>query len=202
VAGWEVSKPRRGAGVRGAAALTLTDLTPVAKTQILAPPGGAMEQAVGVSFGHAARDDSGALVVGSGPGEWLVLGPVGQGSAQLRRLEELAAGPAASEFVTVLDLTHGGAVLRLSGPGSAAALASVCGIDLSDRRTPRGTAFRSLLAGLVTDVIRDDQESARGPLPSYLLRCERSYGQYLFDTLLDACTGLHVEVDGFSPPGI
>lgn len=202
VDGWEVSRPRSGSEERGAAALTLTDLTPIAKTQILAPAGGTMQQALGVSFGRAALDDSGALVAGSGPGEWLVLGPAGQGGAQMRRLEKLAAGSAADEFVTVLDLTHGGAVLRLTGQASAAALACVCGIDLSDRGTPGGTAFRSLVAGVVTDVIRDDQVSASGVLPSYLLRCERSYGQYLFDALLDVGAGYGIVVDGFRPPGI
>jgi hypothetical protein len=36
-----------------------------------------------------------------------------------------------------------------------------------------------------------------GPVPSYLLHCERSSGQYLFDTLLDAGREFGVQVDGF-----
>jgi hypothetical protein len=34
----------------------------------------------------------------------------------------------------------------------------------------------------VTDIVRDDQ----GAVPSYLLHCERSSGQYLAEVLLDA----------------
>jgi sarcosine oxidase gamma subunit len=81
-------------------------------------------------------------------------------------------------------------------------LAKLCGIDLADARTPNGAAFRSSVAKLVTDVVRDDQQSPAGPVPSYLLHCERSYGQYLFDALLDAGAEFGIDIDGFRPPGI
>ena len=51
-------------------------------------------------------------------------------------------------------------------------------------------------------MIRDDQESPSGPVPSYLLHCERSYGQYLFDALLDAGAEFGIGVGGFRAPGI
>jgi sarcosine oxidase gamma subunit len=76
-------------------------------------------------------------------------------------------------------------------------LAKVCGIDLSEEVTPKGAAFRSSVAKLVTDVVRDDLESER----SYLLHCERSSGQYLFDALLDAGEEFGIEVDGFTAHG-
>ena len=75
-AGWEVS------GCRSDAALTITDCTPLAKVHLRAPWNGAMAKALGVPFGRAARDPDGPwLVVGSGPGEWLVLAPPGHGRA-------------------------------------------------------------------------------------------------------------------------
>ena len=77
-------------------------------------------------------------------------------------------------------------------------LAKVCGIDWSDGITPDGAAFRTSVAALATDVIRDDV----GGIPSYLLHCERSSGQYLFDALLAAGAEFGVEIDGFEPPGI
>ena len=46
---------------------------------------------------------------------------------------------------------------------------------------------------MVTDVVRDDVAGAR----SYLLHCERSSGQYLWDALLDAGARSAVEVTGF-----
>ena len=47
---------------------------------------------------------------------------------------------------------------------------------------PDGSALRGSVAGVVTDIIRDDVDGTR----SYLVHCERSSGQYLWDTLLDA----------------
>jgi sarcosine oxidase, subunit gamma len=45
--------------------------------------------------------------------------------------------------------------------------------------------------------VRDD----RGGEISYLLHCERSSGQYLFDALIDAGDEFGIEVDGFVDPG-
>ena len=104
--------------------------------------------------------------------------------------------------MTVLDLTHGRALMRLTGRPAAATLAKMCGIDLADASTPNGTAFRSSVAKLVTDVIRDDQQNAAGTVASYLLHCERSYGQYLFDALLDAGAEFGIGIGGFRTPGI
>lgn len=197
VDGWQVS------GLRSSASLTLTDLTPLAKIAVRAQPGGAMARLLGVPFGRAARDGEGALVIGSGPGEWLALGPVGQAGALRGRLEA-AAGPGAGhgELVTVLDLTHARALLRLTGARAAATLAKVCGIDLADARVPDGAAFRSSVARLVTDVVRDDVPGGELHARSYLLHCERSCGQYLFDALLDAGAEYGIAIDGFRAPGI
>ena len=75
-------------------------------------------------------------------------------------------------------------------------VAKVCGVDLSEEITPDGAAFRSSVAKLVTDVVRDD----RGTERSYLLHCERSSGQYLFDALIDAGDEFGIEVEGFVAP--
>jgi heterotetrameric sarcosine oxidase gamma subunit len=192
--GWEVS------GRRSAAALTLTDLTPLAKVVLRAPVDGAVQRALGVPFGRAARDAfpalDGALVVGSGPGEWLVLAPVGTAGEVREQLAGMLTGT--GEFGSIVDLTHGRALLRLCGGTSADLLAKVCAVDLSDAVTPDGAAFRSSVAKLVTDVVRDDADGVR----SYLLHCERSSGQYLADALLDAGAEFGIDVDGFRDPGI
>jgi heterotetrameric sarcosine oxidase gamma subunit len=196
VAGWEVT------GRSAAADLTLTDLAPLAKAGVRASVDSALARALGMPFGRAGRDSAGALVVGSGPGEWLVVGPIGTGPELLGRLGEMTAEADGQELVTILDLTHGRALLRLTGAQAAAVLAKLCGIDLADASTPNGAAFRSSVAKLVTDVVRDDEESPAGPVPSYLLHCERSYGQYLFDALLDAGAEFGIDIDGFRAPGI
>ena len=184
-AGWEVSGRRASAA--GAGSLTLTDCTPLTKVQLRAPVDGEVAASLGVPFGRAARDSDGTLIVGSGPGEWLLLAAPGQAGALEPTLQK-AAAQAPGESVTWVNLTHGRALVRLDGSSAASVLAKVCGIDLSDDVTPDGSAFRTAVAALATDVVRDDRDGT----PSYLLHCERSSGQYLFG----------IEIGGFEPPGI
>jgi len=179
--GWEVSDRR------SRAALRLADHSPLAKVGVRAADGGPLAARLAVPHGRAERDALDTLVVGSGPGEWLLLAAVGSAPDVAARIR------GDDEFVTVLDLTHGRAMLRLSGVAADRTLSKVCAIDLSDRVSPDGTAFRSSVARLVTDVIRDDRDGTR----SYLLHCERSSGQYLFDALLDAGGEWGIEPDGF-----
>ena len=198
-AGWEVS------GRRSDAPLTITDHTPLAKVQLRAPWTGAMAKALGVPFGRAAREtvtpdapEAAWLVVGSGPGEWLVLAPPGAAAAVADWLAAMAADAAGEEFVSLVDLTHGRALVRITGPDAAGLLARLCGTDLEDDMAPDGAALRSGVAGVATDIIRDDQAG----VPSYLLHCERSSGQYLFGALVSAGEELGIGVDGFRLPGI
>lgn len=164
--GWEVSDRR------SSAALTLADCTTMPKVLVRGT------DALPVPFGRAERYGA-TLVVGSGPGEWIMVG--GHGPPQPN-----------GDFVSVIDITHGRALLRLTGSGAASVLAKLCAIDLSERVTPNGAAFRSSVANLVTDVVRDDHDGTA----SYLLHCERSSGQYLFDVLLDAGAEFGIEPTG------
>ena len=192
-AGWEVS------GCRSDAALTIADCTPLAKVHLRAPWNGAMAKALGVPFGRAARDPDGPwLVVGSGPGEWLVLAPPGAAAPVAGWLGTMAAESAGEEFVSVVDLTHGRALVRVTGLDAAELLARLCGADLHDDMAPDGAALRAPVAGVATDIVRDD----RAGVPSYLLHCERSSGQYLFGALVSAGESLGIGVDGFRLPGI
>ena len=188
--GWEVS------GRRAQAGLTLTDCTPLAKVQVRAPIGGRAAAELAVPFGRAVRESGGTLVAGSGPGEWLLLAAPGQGPALAARIGDLAAR-CPGELVTATDVTHGRALVRLTGPRAAAVLAKVCGIDISEPITPDGAAFRTAVAAVATDVIRDDT----GGVPSYLLHCERSSGAYLFGELLAAGGEFGIEIDGFTTDG-
>jgi heterotetrameric sarcosine oxidase gamma subunit len=189
VAGWEVT-----AG-RSVAPLTLSDRTPLAKVVVRAPAGSGAAVALGVAPGRAARLDDGTLAAGSGPGEWTLLGDPGRGPALAERWP--AGDPRAGDdagLTTAVDLTSARVLLRLRGAAADRLLAKVCAVDLDDRATPDGTAFRSSVAKVVTDVIRDDQAGTR----SYLLHCDRSYGQYLFDALVDAGAEFGIDVDGYA----
>lgn len=170
LAGWEVSVARVEAPV------TLADWTPLAKVLVRAVPGGALAGALGAPFGAARRHETGTLIVGSGPGEWLLLGPPGTADALVERWGRVAD----DGLTSVIDVTSGRAAIHLTGAPAAALLAKVCALDLA--AAPDGTAFRSSVAKVVTEIVRDD----RGGAPSYLLLCDRSFGRYLADALLDA----------------
>jgi sarcosine oxidase, subunit alpha len=185
--GWEVSARR------SAADLKIIDCTPLAKVLVLASTEGELARALRVPFGRAARDAYETLVVGSGPGEWLLLAEPGTSAAVTQRVEEVKD----ERLVSVFDATHARALVRITGAKAPDLLAKVCAIDLADGVTPNGAAFRSSVAKLVTDVVRDDSGGSR----SYLLHCERSSGQYLFDALIDAGHEFGIEVDGFVDPG-
>ncbi len=184
VEGWEVSLHR------SSGALTVSDRTPWAKVLVHAAESGPYSRTAAVGFGRAARIDGGVLEVGSGVGEWLLLGPIGSAADLMAR----AAARTDAELVSVIDMTHGRALVRLTGGAAAAVLSKLCGIDLADHMTPNLAAFRSLVANVATDVVRDDVAGVR----SYLLHCERASGQYLFDVLVDAGAEHGLEVDGFT----
>ncbi|WP_248579928.1 sarcosine oxidase subunit gamma family protein [Nocardioides sp. InS609-2] len=183
VAGWVVS-----ARV-SSAELTLTDLSPLAKVAVRADPLGSMAAAL-------AAPDATTLVTSVVPGEWLVVAGAGAQVEVMEWVESVAAP--ADGLVSVVDLTHGRALLRLTGRRAADVLAKECAVDLSGRRCPDGRALRTAVSGLAVDVVRDDRDA----LPSYLMHCERSSGQYLFDALLDAGSEFGIDVDGFRSPGI
>lgn len=176
VGGWEVSRRRSDAALR------LSDLSALTKIVVRAE-----EPPFDVSYGRAVSSPppaQGWLVAGSGPGEWTLIGPPGA-----------TLGVATSGFATTIDLTHGRALMRLIGESAPSVLEKVCAVDLSERMCPDGAAFRAPVASVVTDVVRHDEDGVR----SYLLHCERSTGQYLFDALLDAGEELGIDVEGFPP---
>ncbi len=128
----------------------------------------------GAPLGRAARRGD-ALTMAVAPGEWLVLGDRPDGDA--------------------VDLTHVRAALRLTGPAARRLLEHVCGIDLDDDFTPDGAAARTLVAGVATELVRDDQDGE----PSYLLLMSRSYAMWVHAHLLE--TAAHISAaTGGGPP--
>jgi heterotetrameric sarcosine oxidase gamma subunit len=182
--GWEISARRSGADLR------IMDCTPLAKVLVRASTKGETARALAVPFGRAARDEHGTLVIGSAPGEWLLLSAPGTAAEIVEKVEETPD----YELVSVFDTTHGRALVRITGARAADLLSKVCAIDFSQEITPDGAAFRSSVAKVVTDIVREDRD---GEL-SYLLHCERSSGQYLFGALLDAGEEFGIEIEGFA----
>ena len=192
-ASWQVSRRR------SRAALRISDQSPLAKVMVRAASDGRLASLLGVPLAGTRRlageAPGEALLTRPGPVEWLVLAAAGSGPDLLGWLVESAAET--GQLVSVLDVTHGICLIRVTGEAAPDLLARECALDLSDQVCPDGTALRSVVSRVSTDIIRDDRDGAR----SYLLACERSLGQYLFDSLLDAGGELAVDVTGFESPG-
>ena len=82
----------------------------------------------------------------------------------------------------VVDLTHVRALYRLTGTEARDLLNKICALDLDDSMFPDGASGRTLVAGVATELIRDDV----GQTASYLLAPSRSFGRYLHDVIVDA----------------
>lgn len=82
----------------------------------------------------------------------------------------------------VVELTHVRSMLRLTGPQAARLINRICSLDLDDTMFPNHTAARTLLAGVATEIIRDDTDGQ----PSYLILPSSSFGSYITDVITDA----------------
>jgi len=78
---WEVFTRRSDAD------LTLADLTPLTKLVVRAAP-----PFLGVEHGRAERNGQGMLVIGSGPDEWTLIGPVGSAEALMAWVSRTGRG--------------------------------------------------------------------------------------------------------------
>jgi heterotetrameric sarcosine oxidase gamma subunit len=151
----------------------------MAKVLVHAPPGGALAERLGVAFGQSRQTDDGTLILRARPAQWLLFALPGRGPELVEQWQGTAGG--GDEFVSVLDVSAGRSLLRLSGDTAPALLAKVCALDLD--AAPDGSAVRSSVAKVNAEIVRADEDGRRR---SYLLACDRSYGQYLIGALADA----------------
>ena len=97
--------------------------------------------------------------------------------------KKLTTASATSEqFVTVTDITHGRAEIRVVGPDSQALLSKVCGLDLHPSAFPNEAAKQSSLAKTTQLIIRRDI----GELPAFSIIGTQSLGPYVWDTMMEA----------------
>lgn len=161
-----VTKP----AIRPHAALMLADLSATAK--IVVKGDGARE--LGVRFGSCRRDDD-RLMCCYRPDEVTVIGP-------LEDLVDIAASMPTAGFTSVIDWTHRTVLLRITGVDAVAVLAKLCSLDLNDHMMPNHACTSTQIARVTADLARDDVDG----VASFLVGTDRSFGQYLFDTILDA----------------
>ena len=135
--------------------LKITDESATAKWRV-------WDDVAGVPMGRWARS-GGSVVLCTSPGEWMVLG-------------DRPAG------VEAVDLTHVRSAIRVEGRRSPLALSHVCALDLSESMMPPGSAARTNVAGVATEIVRDDQDGE----PSFLLLMSRSFARSVFERLVAA----------------
>lgn len=153
---------------------TLHDVSATTKIIVRAGPDTVARHQLDASFG-TSRTEEGVLVIGQRPDEWIILGPAATSRALVDGLDR-------SGHVSVIDHTHSRALFRLTGAEAASVLEKLCSLDWNDHMTPDGAAVSASVAKVNCDLVRNDLDGVR----SYLISCDRSYGQYLFDAILDA----------------
>lgn len=156
------------------APVTLRDESGVAVIVVRAGRGAPARDQLGVAFG-ASRRVGDALVSGQRPDEWTVVGPAGAVAGVVEALDTTG-------FVSVVDLAHGRATLRLTGSVAPRVLEKICSTDLADDMTPDGAVWSASVAKVACDLVRDDVDG----VTSYRISCDRSFGQWLFGAVLDA----------------
>jgi len=163
--------------------VTLSDAYATTKVQVRAATGTAAAVTLDVPYGSSTRNVDGDLVCGTRPDEWTIYGNPGRSAA-------IVASVPTEGFVTVIDITHGRAMLRVTGSNATAALSKICNLDLSDELTPNGAVFSGSLGSVSCDWVRADE----GGETSFLISCERSFGKFLFIAVADACTEFGLSV--------
>ena len=156
------------------AALTLVDESAHAKVIVRAKAGTPARASLTQVFA-GSRESAGVLIAGTRPDAWMLLG---EPTAITARVADLPM----DGHVSVVDWTHGRAQFRLSGAVATSALEKVCGLDWSNDMMPNGAVTSGSVAKVTCDLIRNDVDGT----PSYLILCDRSFGQYLFDALIDS----------------
>ena len=102
---------------------------------------------------------------------------------EVRAQKKLTTASAASkQFVTITDITHGRAEIRVIGPASQELLSKVCGLDFHPSAFPNETAKQSSLAKTAQLIIRCDI----GELLAFSIIGVQSLGVYVWDTLMEA----------------
>jgi len=93
-----------------------------------------------------------------------------------------------------VDLTGGRTGIRLAGKHAASVLMGATQLDMRDRSFPTGRCAQTSLARVPALIMRFD----RAGIPTYEILVARDFGEYLWETLLDAGLAWSLQVVGRS----
>ena len=111
-----------------------------------------------------------------GPDEWLVVTP----DRRLARIERALRDALEGHHAALTDVSHGRAVLVLSGPDACAVLGKGCSLDFHPRVFGPGRCAQSRLAKCQA-LIHQTTDA-----PEYEIHVQRSFAQYAWTWLEDA----------------
>jgi sarcosine oxidase subunit alpha len=115
--------------------------------------------------------------------EFLLLTSPGAEHAATRRLESrFANGEWRIAIPAVIDQTSGLAGLVVAGPASRDLLSKLCGLSFDPTDFPNYQVAQSSLAKVHAIIVRNDL----GNVPAFELYFDRSYGEYIWDSVMDA----------------
>ena len=129
-----------------------------------------------VHFGKSKLRTDGTLIAGSRPGEWTLYNPTSQAADLLPEYMAL------NDQIIFVDITHGRSLLSLEGKKATKVLEKICNIDFSDEMVPDGACLSASIGNVSCDLVRTGTNEEI----SFLIACERSFGDYLFRVLIDA----------------
>jgi sarcosine oxidase subunit gamma len=119
---------------------------------------------------NAVAETAGVAALSTGPNRWLIVAPEAMIATLPNRVD--------AELAAVTDLSHGRAVITLSGPDAAPTLMQGTGVDLEPALFPVGSAAATALPHIPVVIWR----RAEG----YDVIIPRSYAQHLLEWLLEA----------------
>lgn len=119
-------------------------------------------------------------------------GAIGADTAVPQTLQNRAAQQ--EGLITVTNVTNGHACLTVSGSEATAVLSCLCALDFDDSQFPNQTAKFSSVAKTRQLIIRQDV----GDVPVYHLLGGRSFGAYLWQSILQASASFGIKAPGIN----
>lgn len=182
--GWQVPTAYTELGTEVAAAeqrVAIVDLSAIGKLLI---QGSALEDELAAEFGSSPATPTELIRFEGG---WLT---------RINRFEHYAVLPLdrlarttdalrtalSGQHASVTSLTHGTDALGLLGPAAPRTLTKLCGLDVRERSFPNRRVQISSLARVKAMIARLDQ----GELPCYEVHVDRTYSEYVWETVMDA----------------
>lgn len=176
------------------AGLAMAELTDFELVQVMARRGqwSAVAQACAEGYGKPApvkpqaAGAEGALLIWSGPDQFLVLSPRGEGSAMER------ARLAFAGMASLSEQSDGRSLLRISGARARDMLAKVCSLDLHPAVFPVGAAAATSIDHTSVNLWRGEDASGEAV---FNLLVFATFAESLWHTLLDSGAEYGIAID-------